>query len=156
MKKWLVSTAGVYVLGGVLAFFTGCTPMAYQQGVTDGAHLSQMQQQNARLEQRVVDLEKQLASRQASTPASQPSAPTWRQRFNAIPRGSTYSAVVQAVGQPGHITRSGNRALYVYYVSDQEIYGLFFESGVYTEGVVDTYENWMKVTNQATNNGHRY
>jgi len=32
----------------------------------------------------------------------------------------------------------------LYAISEQEIYILVFESGIYRAGYVDTYDNWMK------------
>jgi hypothetical protein len=138
------------LLGTLL--FAGCAPTAYQQGLPAGERLSQMTQQNAQLERRVIDLEQQLARRQASVAPSAaeppPHAQTWRQRLNAIPYGTTYAAVIQVVGQPTHMERERNVAYCVYYVSEQEIYLLVFESEVYTEGYVDTRENWMKAASR--------
>jgi len=135
--------------------FTGCAPIAYQQSLAEGERPSQMQEQYRQLEQRVTDLEQQMAGRQVSalapTPAPQPTSQTWRQRFDSIPRGSTYAAVEQAVGQPTYTEAEGDREVYLYYISDQEIYLLFFESGVYRQGIV-TDTNWMKWVRS----GHRF
>jgi hypothetical protein len=68
--------------------------------------------------------------------------------LNAIPYGTPYAAVVQVVGQPSHREGDQNLAYCIYYISDQEIYLLVFESGVYTEGYVDTRENWMKAASR--------
>ena len=142
---------GAMMLLGTL-LVAGCAPTASQQGVTAGAQLRQMTQQNAQLERRVIDLEKQLARRQAAMAPSaaepQPHAHTWRQRFNAIPYGTTYAAVVQVIGQPSHREGDQSLAYCIYYISEQEIYLLVFESEVYTEGYVDTRENWMKAASR--------
>ena len=142
---------GAMMLLGTL-LVAGCASTASQHGVTAGEQLSQMTQQNAQLERRVIDLEQQLARRQSamapSATAPQPHAHTWRQRLNAIPYGTTYAAVVQVVGQPSHREGDANQAYCIYYISDQEIYLLVFESGVYTERYVDTRENWMKAASQ--------
>ena len=120
--------------------FAACAPTAYQHGLAESERLSQVQEQHGQLEQRVTNLERQMASRQAfapaPTPAPQPTPLTWRQRFDSIPAGSTYTAVEQVVGQPTYIVEEGARAICLYYISDQEIYVLFFESGVYTQGII--------------------
>ena len=127
--------------------FAGCAATAYQQGLAEGERLSQMQEQHTQLEQRVAALERQMASRQASaaapTPTPQSTSQTWRQRFDSLPHGSTYAAVAQVVGQPTYIEAKGDRTVFLYYISDQEIYILVFESGVYTQGII-TDANWMQ------------
>jgi len=55
------------------------------------------------------------------------------------------------VGQPTYIEAEGKREVYLYYISDQEIYLLFFKSGVYRQGIV-TDMNWMKWARS----GHRF
>jgi hypothetical protein len=82
-----------------------------------------------------------------STPpsASRSPAPTWRERFDAIPYGSTYPTVVRRVGEPTLIDGDENLALCVYYITDAEVYVLVFKSGMYTKGYVDTIKHWERL-----------
>jgi hypothetical protein len=99
------------------------------------------------LEKRVTELEKggKLMPSPAPAPAPRSSDLTWSDLFDALPRGATYRTVVQLVGEPTYSKHDGTLALCLYYVNEAEVYGLFFESGVYIKGFVDTYINWALV-----------